>query len=251
MNAPNSPFPWLHWLETCPSTNRWALDHLADLNHGDVIFTQQQTAGRGQQGRVWHSPPGVLTASVVLRGLAVNQLPGFSLIVGLAVIEAVEALCPALSQQLQLKWPNDVMLHRQKLAGILCESVVRRDAAVVVGIGLNWQVDWAGAAVNLERRATSLHQWTPAVPTEMQLLEQLRQGLLNRLEALNSPSSAGLVSQLPAIRQRDFLRGRVITVESAGGQFAGEAGGLSDRGHLLLQLPNGQVRPFMSGHVIW
>jgi BirA family transcriptional regulator, biotin operon repressor / biotin---[acetyl-CoA-carboxylase] ligase len=247
----SSPFPWLHSLETCPSTNRWALDHLADLNHGDVVFTQQQTAGRGQQGRVWHSPPGVLTASIVLQGLAINQLPGLSLIVGLGVIEAVEALCPALAQQLQLKWPNDVMLHRQKLAGILCESVVRRDAAVGVGIGLNWQVDWSAAAVNLERQATSLHHWTQAIPTELQLLERLRQGLLDRLDRLNSPGSAGLIGQLPAIRQRDFLRGRMITVELAGEQFAGEAGGLSDRGHLLLQQPNGQVRPFMSGHVIW
>jgi BirA family transcriptional regulator, biotin operon repressor / biotin---[acetyl-CoA-carboxylase] ligase len=246
-----SPLPWLHWLDTCPSTNRWALDHLADLHHGNVVFTQQQTAGRGQQGRVWHSPSGVLTASFVLQGLAIDQLPGLSLMVGLAVIEAIEALCPELAQKLQLKWPNDVLLRSLKLAGILCESVVRQDAAaVVVGVGLNRQVDWIGAGLNLERQATSLHQWTP-VPTEMQLLERLRQGLLERLDALNSAGSAGFASQLPAIRQRDFLRGRVITVESAGGQFTGEAIGLSDRGHLLLQLPNGQVRPFMSGHVIW
>ena len=66
--AENNP-PWLHWLAQTPSTNSWALAHAAELQHGDVVFTPQQTAGRGQGDRVWYSPPGVLTASFVLDGV--------------------------------------------------------------------------------------------------------------------------------------------------------------------------------------
>jgi BirA family transcriptional regulator, biotin operon repressor / biotin---[acetyl-CoA-carboxylase] ligase len=253
---------WLHWLEQCPSTNTWAIAHLSTLDHGAVVFTERQTAGRGQQGRIWHAPPGVLTLSIVLHHIPVESLPSLSLVAGLAVIYAIEDLIPALQGSLRLKWPNDVLANGQKLAGILCESVVSRSAGgqVVVGIGLNHQVNFSHPDVDpqLIKTAISLHQLA-ATPDAFSLIQRLRHYLLQTAglmrwqyaEANLQPEPpAGLTALLPALRQRDALLGQPITVELTGERLSGYACGISDRGYLLLGLPDGSQRSITSGHVL-
>lgn len=253
---------WLHWVETCASTNTWAIDHAAALTHGDVVFTTNQTAGRGQHGRSWYAPPGVLTASVVLDGLPASQLPGLSLAAGLAVIYAVEDLLPNLRDELRLKWPNDVWLHEHKLAGILCEAVSgsKGYTRVVVGIGLNRCADFTytnlGTAI---ANAISLHQVSTAVPDELSLLERLRHYLLQAssilsredLRADRESEFSGLAALLPELRRRDALLGRQITMELPEGQFTGHAAGLDASGRLLLRLPDDRLQAFSSGRVMW
>jgi BirA family transcriptional regulator, biotin operon repressor / biotin---[acetyl-CoA-carboxylase] ligase len=247
---------WLHWLEQCPSTNSWAIAHLADLDQGAVIFTPRQTAGRGQRGKVWHAPPGVLTLSVVLSKIPVERLPGFSLVAGLAVIYAIEDLTPALRGSLRLKWPNDVLANDQKLAGILCESVVSSSVTgkVVVGIGLNHQVDFSQPGVDpqLLKTAISLHQLAP-VADRLAVIQRLRHYLLQTAGLMRwqplAAADAGLTALLPALRQRDALLGQAITVELAGESLSGYACGISDQGHLLLELPDGSQRSILSGHI--
>jgi BirA family transcriptional regulator, biotin operon repressor / biotin---[acetyl-CoA-carboxylase] ligase len=250
---------WLHWLDQCPSTNTWALAHLSQLEHGSVLFTRQQTAGRGQRGRTWQAPSGVLTFSVVLEKIPLEQLPGLSLVAGLAVIYAIEDLMPDLQGKLSIKWPNDLLFEGRKLAGILCESVVNSAAAggtVVVGIGLNRFVDFTQSLPEpqLSRTAISLHQMATPVPDEFSLLQQIRHYLLQTagllcLQENNLQAGSGLIKLLPSLRQRDALLGRLITVELLNERISGEAAGLSDRGFLLLRLPDGTQRAFASGHV--
>jgi BirA family transcriptional regulator, biotin operon repressor / biotin---[acetyl-CoA-carboxylase] ligase len=249
--GPDQP-GWLHELETCPSTNRWALDRLSTLAHGDVVFTRRQTAGRGQRGRVWQSPPGGLTASIVLHQIPVRQWSGFSLIVGLAVIDTIAQCCPEISPGLGLKWANDVWLHDRKLAGVLCEgSASGTHGSLVIGIGLNCRVDFAAAEMaTLAQRATSLHQWATVVPDDLTLLTGLRQALL-AMAAQLVQSDNHLYQLLPALRQRDVLRGQWITVVTDTETISGEAVGIGDDGQLLLQLPTGAVRSLRSGHVEW
>jgi BirA family transcriptional regulator, biotin operon repressor / biotin---[acetyl-CoA-carboxylase] ligase len=254
MSLPPTNLPeWLHWLDSCPSTNTWAIDHLAALHHGDVIFTPRQTAGRGQHGRTWHSPPGVLTTSFVLDRIPIVQLPGFSLAAGLAAIYAIEELidCPGI---LRLKWTNDVLLHGRKLAGILCEATsVGSIGRVVMGIGLNRCVDFdlAGLDAKTVGQAISLHQVSSVVPSELELLERLRHYLLQTAGLMRSEDDTGLAVLLPAIRSRDALIEQEITLDLGGEKISGIGAGISDRGHLLLRLPNGEVRSFVSGHVLW
>lgn len=236
---------WLHYLETCPSTNTWAIAHFTKLNHGDVVFTPQQTAGRGQHGRIWHSPSGVLTASIILDQIPVAQLPIFSLAAGLAVIYAVEDLLPNL-QGLQLKWPNDVLFTQCKIAGILCEATANNSSSrVVVGIGLNVNVDFDQSGIN----AISLHQTSSTIPNNLELLERLRYYLLET-SGLIRLENKGLVALLPALRSRDALINQHITVVGKE-TIAGVAAGISDRGYLLLKLPNGEMREFISGHILF
>jgi BirA family transcriptional regulator, biotin operon repressor / biotin---[acetyl-CoA-carboxylase] ligase len=251
---PNTP-TWLHYLETCPSTNTWAIAHSTHLHHGDVIFTQHQTAGRGQRDRTWHSPEGVLTASVVLDEIPAMQLPVMSLAAGLAVIYAVEDLVQNCQGLLRLKWPNDVLFEGRKLAGILCEaSSTGAVGRVVVGVGLNRCVDFSTQDWgDIVLRPTSLHQISAHVPEELALLERLRHYLLESAGLLRfqDRSGQGLGGLLPALQRRDALLGQTITVEIGAEQITGEAAGMGDRGHLLLRLPGGQIQSFASGHILW
>lgn len=235
---------WLHWLETCPSTNTWACDRLNTLQHGDVIYTQNQTAGRGQHGRVWYSDSGVLTASFILTQIPAVQLSGFSLAAGLATIYAIEELLPNLQGILRLKWPNDVLIDGRKLAGILCESRVSGSTSkVVVGIGLNRCANFD--QTGLDAIAINLNQISATVPDELLILERLRHHLLETAFCGNT----GIAAVLPALRSRDALRDRHITLVGAQ-TVSGQAIGLDERGCLLLRLPDGELRAFTSGHVV-
>lgn len=256
ISAAIDPLPsWLKWLEVCPSTNTWAIEHLAQLDHGTVIFTRRQTQGHGQNGRVWHSPPGVLTLSVVLDRVPTAQLSGFSLIAGLAVIYAIEDLIPSLHNQLRLKWTNDVWLNQRKLAGVLCEGVTNNlsdGTKLVVGIGLNHRANFANLEIGSVRNPISLHEVVPIVPDEILLLERLRHYLLQTVGILQSSHYSTCFSALlAAVRDRDALLGKQITIELSKEQISGEAIGIDDRGCLQLRLSNGTIRTFTSGHVIF
>jgi BirA family transcriptional regulator, biotin operon repressor / biotin---[acetyl-CoA-carboxylase] ligase len=121
------------------STNADLLD-LAErgLNDGAVLVAEEQTAGRGRQGRSWVSPPGTaLTFSVLLRPERIPpaRLGWLPLVAGTGTAIAVRALT---GLDARLKWPNDVLIGGRKLAGILAEGAGN---AVVVGIGLNVSAD--------------------------------------------------------------------------------------------------------------
>jgi BirA family transcriptional regulator, biotin operon repressor / biotin---[acetyl-CoA-carboxylase] ligase len=243
----NNP-PWLHWLAQTASTNSWAIAHAATLQHGDVVFTPQQTAGRGQGNRVWHSPPGVLTASFILDGVAPHYWPALSLASGLAVIYAIEDLMPDCRALLQLKWPNDVWWQQRKLAGILAEVQGQR---VVVGIGCNRQVDVSGwdASIN----PISLHQIQAIVPSELLLLERLRHYLLELAGMLTGTSASGFAPLLPELRRRDGLLGQAVCINlsspSPEQNWSGTGRGIDEQGHYQIQNGDGVVRAFAAGRI--
>jgi BirA family transcriptional regulator, biotin operon repressor / biotin---[acetyl-CoA-carboxylase] ligase len=178
-----------------------------------------------------------------------------SLAAGLAVVYAVEDLVIDCQGKLRLKWPNDVLLEGRKLAGILCEAsstgVIGR---VVVGVGLNRCVNFSAEHLgDLALRSISLNQVSACVPEELALLERLRHYLLQAAGLLRfqeTQSEPVLGSLLPALRRRDALLGHSITVEIGAERITGMGAGIGDRGHLLLRLPNGDIREFASGHIL-
>lgn len=104
------------------------------------ICAERQSAGRGRSGRQWLSNEGNLFASLLLRpDCKLETAVQLAFVAGLAAFDAVAALDDALLPGLQLKWPNDLLLERGKLGGILLESVPSgADAAsVIIGTGLN------------------------------------------------------------------------------------------------------------------
>ncbi|MEK7412487.1 MAG: biotin--[acetyl-CoA-carboxylase] ligase [Planctomycetota bacterium] len=232
----NAPADWLVELDTCPSTNTWALEHLDQLSPGSVVYTQQQTGGRGRDGRAWASPPGVLTASLIV------ATPGpdprlVALAAGLAVVHAIEDRCAGI--ELGIKWPNDVTLAGRKLGGILCEG---RSGRVVVGCGVNLSAD---LPAELVATATSLHQHAAPPPT-LELLAAIRGYLL---EGIGLLALRGLSPLLPQLRRRDVLQGRRVTVDGRNGQLVGTGAGIDESGRLLVVVPGGGKAVIDAGHV--
>ncbi|BAU15220.1 biotin/acetyl-CoA-carboxylase ligase [Leptolyngbya sp. NIES-3755] len=228
---------WLIELGSCESTNTWALEHLSELHHGDVVFTRNQTAGRGQFDRIWLSSSSVLTASIMLE-LSIEQLSGFSLIAGLAVIYAIETLLPDQRGKLCLKWTNDIFAKGRKLSGVLCESRIRANhAQIVVGIGINCE-----AVPETVNNAISLQEISAYVPDREALLERLRVCLMQLCDRTVS-------ELLPEIRVRDFLVGKCIVFDTGTEQLTGEATGIDQAGQLLIRVGD-EVKPHRSGRVL-
>jgi BirA family transcriptional regulator, biotin operon repressor / biotin---[acetyl-CoA-carboxylase] ligase len=118
------------YAERCPSTQRLLED---DDPEGSVAVAEEQTEGRGRLGRSWEAPPGTsILASILLRpAVEPPRLPELSLVAGGAVAEAiadVSGIDPT------IKYPNDVLIHSRKVAGILAEA---SEGRVVLGIGVN------------------------------------------------------------------------------------------------------------------
>jgi BirA family biotin operon repressor/biotin-[acetyl-CoA-carboxylase] ligase len=175
------------------------------LQEGAVAVTDHQRAGRGRLGRSWNAPPGTsILVSILLRPPADRVFPQLSLVAAVAAAEAVEG---ATGLAAQIKWPNDVMLNRRKVGGIISEV---SDGTVVVGVGLN---------VNQTRDELPL-----AAPTEPGSLRSLTgsgydraallASLLARLErAYDLWLEHGLDGVYAELGARDFLRGRRVTVD--------------------------------------
>jgi BirA family biotin operon repressor/biotin-[acetyl-CoA-carboxylase] ligase len=228
--------PHRHYRRTDSTNTRARELAAAGAPHGTVITADEQTAGRGRQGRTWTAPPGAaLLYSAVLRPLEPRHsvLP---LAAGLAVSEAAEQLRPDVAPM--LKWPNDVHVDGRKVAGILVETRPQ-DGWAVLGVGLNLTVAPDQFPAELRERAASLFPAAPISPTTT----IGARNALNRALArwLDAPAS----QVLTAWRERDALRGREVSWE----QGSGVADGIDERGYLVVRLADGNRVALGAGDV--
>jgi BirA family transcriptional regulator, biotin operon repressor / biotin---[acetyl-CoA-carboxylase] ligase len=199
--------PYVYEAE-CESTQALLLG--SGLPEGAVAATDHQTAGRGRLGRRWLAPPGsALLVSILLRPPSEQHLPQLSLVAAVAVAETVE---DATGLAAQVKWPNDVMVNRRKVAGILAEL---SDGAVVVGIGLNVNQTRDELPADAPTRAASLRSLTGVTYPRATLLGSL---LLRFERAYDAWLGGGLDAIYGDLGARDFLRGRRVTVEGTSGR---------------------------------
>ena len=181
-------------LSEVSSTNTWVLQQLSakqPLQDCTVVWTDSQTAGRGQVGNVWESTPGLnLTFSMLLKPafLAPRNQFVISEIAALSVLKAVQAEMP--DKKVSVKWPNDIYVGDEKICGMLIENQLQgmSFSHSVIGIGLNVnQEKWVGNAPN----PTSIKlQCGKELPIE-QLLDNIVAHILSDYESLCiSPESA-------------------------------------------------------------
>jgi len=147
----------MHLLASTTSTNDEAKHAAKDgAPGGSTWVAEQQTAGRGRQGRAWVSPRGEnLLFSVLVRVTCPpSRLPPIALAAGLAVRDALVLAAPEAAPK--IKWPNDVLIDEKKVAGVLVEAVTAgsRVQAVVIGVGIN--VHTRDFPADIADRATSL-----------------------------------------------------------------------------------------------
>jgi BirA family transcriptional regulator, biotin operon repressor / biotin---[acetyl-CoA-carboxylase] ligase len=187
---------------------------------GAVAVANEQTAGRGRMGRGWEAPAGSsILFSVLLRPPPERRAAELTLVAGVATAVVVER---ATGLAAQLKWPNDVMLDRRKVAGGLAEL---KDGAVVLGIGLNVNQGPDELPSETRTRAGSLRSVTGREYERPTILADLLLELELRYDAWREGGLDALYDDLGA---RDFLRGRRVTVDGVPGtaQMIGRDGRL-------------------------
>ena len=218
--------------------------HLRGSIDGHVCLAEVQLAGRGRRGRRWLSPLGGNLA--VSLGFASRrpaaELGGLSLVVGLAVLDALESLGMS---DLGLKWPNDLLLGDAKLAGILIELLQRGDAAsFTVGIGVNVRLpDAARRAV--DQAIADLGD--TADPPDRSLLAAAV--ISSVVEFVAEFQSLGFEPFRDAFDARHRLHGQQATVSVPGAAaVSGRVAGVSPSGGLQLATGSG-VREFHGGEI--
>lgn len=250
------------YLESTASTNS---DALADLSAGRVpvdslprlYLTDQQTDGRGRQGNSWLSDAGGLTFSLALTGeQRENQLP-ISMVVGVALAQAIEYLLAPL--RVWLKWPNDIYLAGGKVGGILVETNQTMTSGYVVGVGIN-----VNSSPNLSQVAASSLQHHPGFLSDQSI----------PLTPVSAVSLAGVIGRkvdrgelllavvqsvieatethwdeqwLSDYRSRCCLAGKTIALQSSGDEhYIGRCVGIGAQGQLVVETAAGR-REFRSG----
>ncbi|HMT05390.1 MAG TPA: biotin--[acetyl-CoA-carboxylase] ligase [Solirubrobacterales bacterium] len=222
--------PHLHF-RVIGSTNDRARQAAAEGAPGGMLVTaEEQSSGRGRQGRPWSTPPRSAVAwSVLIRDSI--EVPGtLPLQVGVGVCEAVEALGVP---EARMKWPNDIWIDLRKCAGILVEARPQ-DGWAVAGVGLNLTIPDEEFPEEIRGRATSVGRGV----TFAEAVAALNLHVGQRLQA-------PVEETLTEFARRDALKGRRVSWE----QGEGTAAGIDRQGNLLVESAAGCLATLNAGEV--
>lgn len=233
-------------IEIVPKTGSTNADLAARLSGGEYLpegrwlIADRQTAGRGRLGRVWADGHGNFMGSTVVRtGFGDPAAASLSLMTGVAVHRAL-AECLGEVPALRIKWPNDLLLGHDKVAGILLEMVA---GVVIVGIGVNLAL-----APSVPEREVSSFGDFPTMPSRDAFAQVLATAFDRELERWRS---AGLAPLLRRWQDAAHPVGTPLKVIPPGEKpVFGHFAGLSPEGDLLLTLPDNAVRVVRAGDVV-
>ena len=244
----------MHWLPATGSTNDVAA-RLADAGapEGTVVVAEAQTSGRGRHGRTWFSPAGAgLYVSVILRpqsasGLSHHDNPAtlLTLASGVALAEGVRA---ATGLPVEIKWPNDIVIGRRKLAGILAESSAQsgRVPVVVLGFGLNLQA--TAYPAELAGRATSIEAELGRPAERAHILAEVLACLAARYGDLRAAKFDAILSAWRLLAPA--LPSAPIEWDSPQGVMRGVAMDIDTQGALLVRVGD-RVERLIAGEIRW
>lgn len=214
--------------------------HPAQAVHGTVVVADRQTAGRGRMQRTWYSPAGAnLYFSVLLRpDILPVKTPQLALVTAAAFMRVLEHQFPDLCPT--VKWPNDILVHGRKLAGILCEMQAEADAVhhVIIGVGVNVNSRCRRYTAELRDSAISLLDATGKISSRQELIAAI---LIELEKGYELWLKKGLTPFIPFIEENSAIRDRNVTVVMSNREITGTARGLSDDGYLILETEDGTV----------
>ena len=208
---------------------------------GTAVVAEQQTAGVGRFERPWHSEPeSGLYVSVVLRpSLIADELPLITLALGLATIDAIRK---ATGIVCDLRWPNDVLIHDTKCAGILTEL---DGAAVIAGIGIN--VNHVQFPAELNGIATSLRIASGGMQSRERVLAELLPAIDSFSAILAERGKQTILDMFS--RASSYIRGRKVHVDHGDSVVEGTTAGLTPSGFLIVRDDRGQEHVIIAGGV--
>lgn len=214
--------------------------------HGTLIVAGQQNAGRGRRGRTWESPPGVsIYMSIVLRPeMAPVKAPMLTLVMALSAADSLKE-CTGLD--VQIKWPNDIVLNGKKLVGILTEMSTEMDYInhVVIGVGIN--VNTERLPEELKEKATSLRLETGRIIRRSEIIASIMKEFEKNYQLFIETQGLGQMQEkynsLLINREKEV---RILGVKEG---YAAYALGINEKGELLVRRDNGEIEAVLAGEV--
>ena len=214
--------------------------------HGTVVVAEEQTAGKGRSGRSWESPAGEnIYMSILLRpDCKPEKAPMLTLVMAYSVAQVIQTQG---FSEVQIKWPNDLVLSGKKICGILTEMQMSGSEidSVVVGVGIN--VNTRKFPSDLEDKATSLYLESGREFSRESIVEYIVDKFehayqqfmeVQDLSFLQEPYNAMLVNA-----------GKEVRVLEPGNEYMAYAQGINSGGELIVRTPNGEEKAVYAGEV--
>lgn len=234
--------PWTRThLPTVPSTNDWLLERTETLPPQTLVWTRDQTKGRGRLGRTWVTVPGGALAFSMLLPFEPGAPNHHSQVGALSMVQALRGFgFPVL-----LKWPNDLRLYGAKLGGVLAEA---RGRHLVLGIGLNLQ-DPRGHLQGIDQKATSLTRAGLPIP-EIETIFDRFLPLFDR--NLATALAAGFGALLPSWQELAEEGGRTALLRRLpGGPLEPVwVGAVQEDGRLMVRTADGTTEILSTGDLV-
>jgi BirA family biotin operon repressor/biotin-[acetyl-CoA-carboxylase] ligase len=216
---------------------------VAGAEEGTAVVAALQQQGRGRFDRTWQSPRGGLYLSLILRPTTAGEKTSLlTFVAALAVTHTIRSYhLPA-----RIKWPNDVLVHGKKIAGILLESELRgaQVSYVIIGIGVNLNTSLADLSAEVRSTATSLSNEHGATIAYDEFLSTF----FHQFDRFYQLFSVGDFNQIiEAWKQQSDILGNAIKVRTMNGIIQGIAVDVDQAGFLLVKSPDGTMVRVTSG----
>jgi BirA family transcriptional regulator, biotin operon repressor / biotin---[acetyl-CoA-carboxylase] ligase len=232
------------------STNVFAsrlIAHGHRIQEGTVIVAESQSAGRGRLGRNWYSAreAGIYFSMVLFPKAPPSLAPLFTLGTAVAMHNAIERYS---GMDIDIKWPNDLLIGRKKFCGILSEIQAETDLvrSMVVGVGVN--VNHENLPADIATRATSLRMVSGRIQSRLEILLEFFEEFEAIYMDFERKGPQGITEQWT--RLSSFANGRKIEVNDGVRRIGGVTRGLNPLGALRIQQKNGVIEEVYSGDVV-
>ena len=237
----------VYFYEEIDSTNTQA-KRLAeeDAPSGTLVVSDCQVKGKGRRGRVWTSPKGeAIYMTILLRPqIRPDRASMVTLVMGLSVVQSIRNV---LGLETSIKWPNDVVLNRKKLVGILTEMSAQMDYIeyLVIGTGIN--ANMTAFSEELKDKATSLRMEMGRPVNRAALIAESMKCFEKNYEIFEKTQDlSGLMEDYQAVLAN---LNQPVRVLEPGHEYSGIARGINEKGELLVEREDGTVTAVYSGEV--
>jgi BirA family transcriptional regulator, biotin operon repressor / biotin---[acetyl-CoA-carboxylase] ligase len=238
----------IHYEESVETTQKIARSLANEgVPEGTLVVAEEQFGGKGRMARQWYSPKysGIWMSLILRPIIPFQQAPQLTLLTAVAVVQAIEHLTDL---KPQIKWPNDILINRKKVTGILTELQAESDRihSVIIGIGMNVNQQTSDFPEELQDIATSLLIEGGKKVSRASLIQEV----LVRMEVLYEQF---LVEGFLPIKQLwesyAISLGQEIKATTVNKTIIGKAIGITDEGVLLLEDGSGKIHSIYSADI--
>jgi len=232
----------IYHFDEVDSTNDTAKELALGSEEGTVVIAEIQKKGRGSFGKSWFSPKGGIWLSIILKPqISPSQIPLLTFISGIAICRVIRKL----RLNARIGWPNDVLIGNKKVCGILSEAGLNGKVNyVVVGIGINANVDIELFPEDLKSNATSLKQELGKEVSQ----EDITQKIFDEMEIVyNNFKKENITRTLKEWKKLSCTIKRKVEIRGATETIEGKALDIDKDGALIVKLKNGTIKKVIAG----